>query len=202
MEYRFVYDQHVELPEYNAPKTYNDLPHVESLYRTFGEIADSLREGGTVNYTFIENEIFVIGEKDGRHYQFSSTIEPDILEKYNSLDVADENYADQVNELLHDVQIDDCVDFTDEILPQEELDAYTGKTIQSFIDDGFEVSGYAFWEDGSMILVQKDLLTYRVDVKVPDGFDVEAGHEYDELNDFEILGTEFDSVEYAALPMR
>ncbi|MBQ6333832.1 MAG: hypothetical protein IJI46_02015 [Erysipelotrichaceae bacterium] len=201
-EYRFTYDEHIELPDYSLPKTYDDLPHVESPYASFGEIIDKLGEEDNLFYCFMDDQLLVIDEKDGRHYQFSATVSQDVLDAYNALDFFSEDYEFKVRDLLHDIEIEDCIDFTDEIIPDDQLTSYTGKKIGDLVNEGFNVNGYSFWEEGSFISLEKDMFSYQADVEVPEGFDLDSEFEYEHLYDFTIKSISFDSVEYAVLPMR
>ena len=200
-KYQFTYGEHVDLPEYTVPKSYDNLPHVDSPYETFGEIIEKIGEDGYLNYYFFDNQLIVIDEKDGRHYQLSSNVDQDIVDQYNELDFMSDDYEKQVNELISGIKIDDCIDFTDELLSQEDFETYIGSTISKMTDDGFEIMGYGFMEDDNTIFVSKDYMSYRVNVELPDGVDPNGEFEYDEFGEFLITGVEFDNVESAALPM-
>ena len=45
-------------------------------------------------------------------------------------------------------------------------------------------------------------MSYRLDVKITEGFDIEGDYEYDAFNGFTVLGGSFENVEYNILPMR
>ena len=201
-KYEFAYDQHIDLPEYTEPKTYDDLPHVDSPYKTFGEIIDQLGEDDMLNYMFDDDELIVLGSKDGRYYQFSSSVDDEFQNAYENFDFLDENYEQMIYELISDIEIEDCIDYTDVLVPQAELDAYVGKNINALLADGFEVSGYSFWEGTNLVFVDKDSMGYKADVEVPDGFDTEGEFDYEDLNDFVIKSISFDSPQYNILPMK
>lgn len=201
-EFRFTYDEHIVLPEYTVPKTYDNMPHVESPYTTYREVIDELAEDESLFYMFAEDKLFVISEKDGRHYQLSSVVSQDLVDAFNALDFFAEDYDNQVYDLIGDLEIEDCIDFTDELVSQDELDGYSGKQVSDLLNDGFEINGYSFWEDSGFVLAQKDLMNYRFYVELPEGFDAGGEFEYDAFNDFFIQSGTFSDVEYAALPMR
>ena len=201
-EYLFEYDQHIELPEYSIPKRYDNLPHVDSPYERYADIIYNLDYDEELFYSIMDDKLLVIDEVDGRHYQFSSSIDQEIINTYNNLDFFADDYNQQIYDLISDIEIEDCIDFTDEILNSEQLSTYTNKTIQNIINDGFEVNGYSFFEDHNCIYLMKDSMTYKADVILPDSFNPDAEFEYDAFNDFIINDIKFDNPEYSILPMR
>ncbi len=201
-EYRFTYDEHIEVPEYTIPKTYEDLPHVKSPYSTYREIIDDLDEDESLTYIFNENNLFVIGEKDDRHYQFSSAVGQDLIDQIDSLDFFADDYQDRVYDLIGNLEIEDCIDFTDELISEQQLEGYIGKQIGDLLSDGFEVKGYSFFEDDNIVLADKDQMTYEFDVILPENFDPEGEFEFDAFNSFVIEDASFSDVEYSVLPMR
>lgn len=200
--YKFEYNTHINLPEYKVPVTYDNMPHVDSPYATFGQVINELDEDEDLFYALMENQLVVIDEVDNRHYQYSTVLDDETFEKYNNLDFMADDYNQQVYSLISELPIEDCIDFTDSLLSPDSLKAYVGKTIQALIDDGFEINGYSFYEDDAYVFVTKDLMTYKVDAIIVDDFDPEADFESEDLVVLGIADMEFDSVEYAALPMK
>ena len=199
VEYKFNYDKRIELPAYTMPKTYTNLPHVESPYKTYGEIIDKLGEEDSLSYMLTETELIVIDEYEDRHYQFSSAINQDLVDAYNAIEF-DDDYGQKVYDLFRDIEIEDCIDFTDEILSEEQLSGY--KTVQDLMDDGFEINGYGFGEDSNIIYADKDGMNYMITVIPTEGFDPEGEYEYDDFGDFEITHIEFNELEHYVLPLR
>ena len=200
--YKFEYNTHINLPEYKVPVTYDNMPHVDSPYATFGQVINELDEDEDLFYALMENQLVVIDEVDNRHYQYSTVLDDETFEKYNNLDFMADDYNQQVYSLISELPIEDCIDFTDSLLSPDSLKAYVGKTIQALVDDGFEINGYSFYEDDAYVFVTKDLMTYKVDAIIVDDFDPEADFESEDLVVLGIVDMEFDSVEYAALPMK
>ena len=200
--YKFTYGESVVLPEYTMPKAYDNLPHVDSPYQIYGEIIDKHAIDEMFSHTVMNNVLVVIDEVAGRHLQFSSLLDDETVEEYNKLDFMAEDYEQQVRDFLYYIEIDDCIDFTDELIPQEQLDGYYGKQVKDLLADGFEVTGYSFFEDHNIIYADKDMMTYRVDVDVPFDFDVDGEYDYDAFNEFTIEQVQFDSPEPAILPMQ
>ena len=180
-EYKFKYDEHIELPEYKEPVTYNDMPHVDSPYKTFEDIIKTVNEEEDLMYLFYEKQLIVIDSVNGKHYQFSTVVDDETYNAYNELDVMEDDYQQKVYPLIENIEIEDCIDFTDAVLTKEELDAYIGKTIGDMVNDGFEVSGYSFYEESNTVYTNKDLLGYKVDVALEEGFDPDSEFEYEDL---------------------
>ena len=202
MKYEFSYEDNIVLPEYTKPISYNDMPHVESSYKTFGEIINKYDEENSPMFLFSDNELIMIDSLDGRHYQYSSVVSQDILDAYESIDFMADDSNKQVNNLLSDIEIEDCIDFSDVILSQDVLASYEGKTIGELVEEGFEINGYGISEEASNISLSKDLLTYGAEVTPNEGFDTSAEFEYEDLYGFIIKSVEFEVPDYAALPMR
>lgn len=202
MEYRFTYGEGIELPEYKMPVKYDNMPHVDSPYSTFGEVINQYDEENVPMYCFYEDQLVMIDTHDGRHYQYGASIDQEIIDAYENIDFMADDSQQQVIRLISDIEIDDCIDFTDAVISQDALDSYIDKTIQTLIDDGFEVSGYVFNEDSYYLYVNKDLLGYKAEVTPEEGFDFDADHEYEDFNNFTVKHIEFEAPEYEALPMK
>jgi len=201
MEYGFEYDQHIELPEYTIPKSYDNLPHVESPYHTIKELYELSGEDKNALTTVLDDCFLMIVRRDGRWYQFSATVSQELMDQVNALDYMDENYEEKYNALFADLEIEDCIDFTDEVISKEEWNLYAGKTLGDLVNDGFSITGYSFWEQSNYVYADKDEMTYRIEVDPTEGFDTEAEFEYEDLYDFTVKAGEFDSPEYSILPM-
>ncbi len=196
-----TYGEHVEIPEYKVAVTYDDMPRVESPYKSFGEIIDTIGEDDYLNYMIMNDQLLVIDEKDGRHYQFSAMLSQEVIDQYDELDVLSDDYEDRVFALISDIEIEDCIDFTDVTIPQNELDDYIGSEVQAMVDDGFEIVGFSYVEDNCSVYVSKDLLIYMAEVEVPEDFDMDMEPEDEDFGAMVIKGLGFETVELVALPM-
>lgn len=200
--YKFDYGVTIDLPEIEQRVSYNNLPHVDSPFKTFGEIIDRKEEGEILDYTIMNGELLMFDEVNGRQLQFSSVLDDETLEAFNNLDYGDEEYDAKANALLMDIEIEDCVDYT-EILPtQDELDSYIGRQVLDLVEDGFEVTGYGFSEDKNVIFLDKNMMSYTAKVQLSEDFEVDSEFEYDAFYDFIVEGIQFNSPEYAILPLR
>ena len=201
VEYKFSYDATVELPEYKAPI---ELPHVESPFNNFGEVIATFDQEDLLSFAYNDQYILIV-EKDGSYYQLSATLDEETLSKYYELDTIDDDYNEKVNELIADIEIEDCVDFTSIVMTEEEKAAVINKTIGDLVIEGFEVNGWSFYddEDGTeyrSIYLTRDGLTYLADVSLPENFDANSDFEAEDLYEAIILSIEFDGPEYSVLP--
>lgn len=201
-KFLFTYGETIELPEYKMPKTYNNLPHVDSPYKTFGDAIYGHSEDDYFYYMFYDQELLLIVSKDNHFYQLSSVVDPEIINAYEELDFMEDDIEKKIYALIENIEVEDCVDFTNEILNEEQLNAYKGKKIIDLIHEGYEVSGYSFFDDTSVIYLNKDYMEYVFDVEVSEGFDPDSDFDYDAFNDFVVLSGRFDYVGTEALPMR
>ncbi len=194
---KFEYDGvSVELPEYTIEgSTAREYDYVESPYKTFQELIDTLDEDEQLYYSFIDNTLYAAGEKDGRYYQFSAEVSSEERAAYDALDFFSDDYEEQVYGIIGKIAIEDCVDFTDGIMPQDELDSFVGKTVADIIDAGFESSGWSIFEDEAYLFFSKDLMGYKAKVTISDGFDVESDFEFEDMYGFAVEQFDFDSPE-------
>lgn len=202
MSYMFTYDNPVELPEYTIPVTYDNMPHVDSPYKTVGDIIKTLNPVEQLSYSFINDELIIIKNVNDKYYQLSAPIDQVLMDQYNSIDFMADDYDKQIYDLISGIEIKDCIDFTDAVLSKDVLASYNGKTIGDLVNDGFEVNGWAFGENEYYVYAVKDLLDYKVEVIPVEGFDFDAEFEYSDFNDFAVKNIVFENVETAALPMR
>ena len=96
----------------------------------------------------------------------------------------------------------DCVDYTDALVPQEELDGYVGQKGTALLENGFEGTGYGISEDKGVLTFAKDGFEYNAEIKVPENFDFDAEHEFDDFTDCEILSIKYETPGFDVLPMQ
>ena len=209
-EFIFSYDNvSVELPVYTISEDfggYGDVniegTHVESPYQTLGELMATLGENESLIYTIEAERVYAVGEKDGRHYQFAAAISAEDQEALDSLDFFSDTYEKDRDAILAKLVVDDCVDFTDYLIPQSELDAFVGKTAQDILDAGYEMTGWGIGEDGATLCFSKGYMEYDADVALPDDYDPDREYESEDMYGFTVEQFYFASPEYAALPIK
>ena len=90
MSYMFTYDTPVDLPEYTKPVTYDNMPHVDSPYKTVGDIIKTLNPVEQLSYSFINDELIIIKNVNDKYYQLSAPIDQVLMDQYNSIDFMDD----------------------------------------------------------------------------------------------------------------
>lgn len=99
-------------------------------------------------------------ELDGTYYQAIAEISEDIEEELWALDWADPDHDAKQAELIGPKELIRLVNLSDEIIPQEELDALVGKTGQDLLDDGWYNSGWNL--DNMEFWMNKGAFSYTV----------------------------------------
>jgi len=209
-EFKFSYDNiSIDLPAYTIGESYggySDITlegeHVDSPYRTLDELIATLGEDDYLLYTMEDDRVYAVGEKDGRQYQFSAVLSAEDMEAYEALDFFSDTYNEDVYAILGKLTVDDCVDFTGCIVPQDELDAFAGKTVQDLVDAGYENTGWSVFEGDAMLTFDKDLMEYEAKVTPTDGFDENSDFDFEDMLGFRVEQFRFSAPEYAALPIR
>ncbi len=205
IEYSFTHGGvSVELPEYtieSEPSLSGEIVHVDSPYATLQDVINELGEDENLSTIMYGDYVYVVTEKDGRHYQLTAPISEEDNELYGDLDFFADDYQDQVNAILGKLEVTDCVDFTDCILTADEASAYTGKTVGELVSEGFSGNGWSIWDGNAELYMEKDCVVYKVLADETEGFDENADFEFEDLYDFVVRGMEFDEVSFTAFPI-
>jgi len=205
MRFTFEYDGvSVELPPYTVAFTPESLAyeHVESPFATLQELIDPLQEDESLFYMTDDENVYAVCEKDGRQYQVIAPFPEEARADYDALDFFADDYQEKAYAILGALAVEDCVDLTDAVIPQEELDAFAGKTVQDVVDAGFEGTGWSVWEGDATLYFSKDYMEYTATAAMPEDFDEESEFEFEDLGAGVIGEMRFSAPEYAALPMR
>ena len=154
-EYEEQFDDEDETVFYSIP----EIPLAESPFKTIGDAFACQSE--TYQATAAEDKYIYVFAKDGAYYRVEAAITQELLDKIDALDFLDENYSQNLTDLIGPLPITRVADLSACIPPQEELDALVGATGQELLDMGFEYgSGYTFFDKAEMYLV-KDLCEYH-----------------------------------------
>lgn len=70
---------------------------------------------------------------------------PEAKEQIDALDISDMDYLTQLGAILDTLPLVSMEDLSAGIIPQDELDAYVGKTYQDLLDAGFTFDHYFFY---------------------------------------------------------
>lgn len=154
-EYEGQFNDEDETVFYSIP----EIPLAESPFKTIGDAFACQSE--TYQATAAEDKYIYVFAKDGAYYRVEAAITQELLDKIDALDFLDENYSQNLTDLIGPLPITRVADLSACIPPQEELDALVGATGQELLDMGFEYgSGYTFFDKAEMYLV-KDLCEYH-----------------------------------------
>ena len=122
----------------SGPEEGKDI--VDNL-KTIGDIKqlddDMVREEA-----YFENFYACVIDVDGTLYRLAADLPEDVSKEIWSIDFEDEDRDEKVNELMKSLEITRKDNFSELIIPQEELDKLVGKTGQDLLDDGWYSGGY------------------------------------------------------------
>lgn len=192
---RFEYDGvTVTLPEYTIDpgEVLPEFAHVESPFGTIQELIDVLGEDESLSYSVMDNRLYAACRKDGRHYQVSAPLSQEDRAAFDALDIFDDDYEQKVYEIIGKLTIDDCIDITDGILSQEEMNSFVGKTAREMMDAGFEDSGWSAFEDEVYLFLTAEYMEYTVKLTPDESFDAAGEFELEDLLDFPVEKVEFN----------
>lgn len=109
--------------------------------KTIGDIKqlddDMVREEA-----YFEDFYACVIDVDGTLYRLAAELPEDVSKEIWSIDFEDEDRDEKVNELMKSLEITRKDNFSELIIPQEELDKLVGKTGQDLLDDGWYSGGY------------------------------------------------------------
>lgn len=199
--YEFAYDVSVDLPEYTIHDITQSYKHTDSPYETVEEVIAQLGENEDLNYTIYNDRLLVITQKDGRWLQLVAQFSEEDMAEVDALDVFADDYDTKKLEIVRRQTFNDCVDFTDALPAQEELDGFVGKTVGDVVNAGYEGNGWGISEEESHASFEKELMEYDAKITLPEGFDADAEFEFDDLSDAVIEEMHFTGPSMAALPM-
>ena len=194
-------EHEVFVPDNENPDVIDNNEYAESPYKTIDDIIAELGEDEELSYYGLEDVMYIIREKDGHYYQLSALFPQSLQEEVNQLDFMEDDYYEKLYEMIGSVEIAECVDFTKNVLSQEERDANIGKTVGDLVNEGYECIGWALSEEGGTVYVEKGGFDYKLEIEL-DEFD--ENHEYsdEDLLDKTITGIAFSDVEMSVLPLR
>ena len=141
----------------SGPEAGNEI--VDNL-KTIGDI-QQLDDDMVREYAYFEDFYACVIDVDGTLYRLAADLPEDVSKQIWSIDFEDEDRDEKVNELLKPMEITRKDNFSELIIPQEELDKLVGKTGQDLLDDGWYSGGYSSLEDMEFWMY-KDPFMYTV----------------------------------------
>ncbi len=163
----------------NSLETIGDVIDLETDEDTQSSISD-----GKVVYAF---------KLGGKYYRVIGSITPEQEAEYHSVDIMKEGYEEEQKEIVKNIKIDKIEDLSDQMLSQEEMDAYVGKTGREMQDAGWIYTGHdlenmEFWlQYGPFVYTV--VFDGKVDEKDWDTFEDESG-----AKDMKVKSVEFNSI--------
>ncbi len=106
-------------------------------------------------YGFDSEYFYYVFEDEGTWIRVSAEIDEKIYDDLAAVDVVDDDYAEQICELVSPLEISEVTDLSAGIPSQEELDKLIGKTGQDLIDNGYGYDGAYFGEDSTVYVLNK-----------------------------------------------
>lgn len=91
---------------------------------------------------FSEGEYVYVFEADGVYYRAVAEMPADVSAAVWEIDFFDEARDEKIHALVAPLEISRLENLSEQILPQEELDGWVGKTGQDLLDDGWTNWGY------------------------------------------------------------
>ena len=207
----FAYDNiTIELPAYTVVDddgygsygTVLEGEHIDSPYQTLEPLIAALGEDDYLFYTIDADHVYAVGEKDGRQLQFSALITEEDVDAIYNMDFFSDTYYEDVYAILGALAVDDCVDYTDCLVPQDELDAFAGEPVRAMVDAGFELNGWSVNEGEALLSFAKDGLEYDAEATPTDDFDENSDYAGEDLYGFTVERIAFSAPEYSTLPIR
>ena len=110
-------------------------------FKTIGDIISNESAQYNQAASYDEKYIYVF-EMDGSYYRAYAAIDEKTSDALFALDVTAEDYQDQYDKLAAPLVIEkiECLD--EQIIPEEELDKLTGKTVEDLTNDGWSNNGF------------------------------------------------------------
>ena len=95
----------------------------DTPYATFGEAKAAQKDPELYNRSIGNNTVYSVAEKDGRYYQIKGTLTGDQRNQLDALEF-DDNYENNLSEILKDVPVTEVLDYTDRITSAEDCASY------------------------------------------------------------------------------
>ena len=172
-----------------------DQGAIQSL-KTMGDLASLEREE---EQSSVGNGKAVFAFKyGGTYYRVTADLTEETEKEYIDVDILEEGYEEKQREILAPVEITKIEDLSEQILPQEDLDALAGKTGKELVDEGWTYSGSYNLEEMQVWMVNGPfeytvVFDGNIDEENSDDFDIEKA-----TKDMKVKSAEFNALGDAA----
>ena len=173
-------NQGTEVPEPDTDDTSGTgaaAVSVDSL-ETIGDIIE-LDPEELQSAVYDENVVYAF-KLDDIYYRAIATISKEDAEAYININFDDEDFEEQQKEIVAPLKIDKMENLSDQILSQEELDAFVGKTGKEMVEEGWSYQG-SYMLDEMSFDMDNGPFTYavvfdgKIDEKDYEDYDAESG---------------------------
>lgn len=164
-----------------------------SSWTTFGDAMAYCAEEGKSTASWDEKHyVTMFDTNDGGVVRVVAKMDPETYKAFAKLDMLDEDYNEKFLEVMGGLELESAEDLTDDVMTQDELDAYKGKTGQDLIDDGFAFESYwMYGGDETGATMSQGYFAYDVT------FDTSITDDQSEDEGAAIMGATITAIEYA-----
>lgn len=135
--------------------------------------------------------VLFVNEAGDSYKKMTAPVSSSQYEAYNEIDVADEDYAEQLKSFYCSFENATVEDISDRIPGDEELQQYVGMTVGELEALGFERVGYSCYEDGCEIYFEN--ATYDCTAEIKDSGEIT---DLDELSGDDVRALVVESVSF------
>lgn len=117
-----------------------------STWKTLGDsfaLGVEARSAGWDDNHYVS--VFKIGDS---YFRVVAKMDKETSEKLDAVDYSKEDAEEKAQEVLSNLVIESAEDLTDELISQDELDTYVGKTGKDLVDAGFTFQDYSVYGEG------------------------------------------------------
>ncbi|MBO4854458.1 MAG: hypothetical protein J5482_04915 [Oscillospiraceae bacterium] len=160
--------------------------------KTIGELRAF--ESDTEQSAFYEDVYVYVFEQGDTYYRATAMLSAETSAALWDLDFSDEDYDAKYDELVNPLAIDKLEELNSQILSQDEMDAFVGKTGQELLDAGW-TTGYGYNLDSMEFWMNYGPFTYAVvfDGEIAEE-DVEDFDDEEGIKDFTVKSVSFMSL--------
>ena len=99
----------------------------------------------SLNYGYDDDTFVCVFQIGDAYYRTVAKMVDEVHEKTYGLDMSAEDYDEQFAATVGELEILEAADITDELMSQEDIEQYVGKTGQDLVDAGFIFSNYIMY---------------------------------------------------------
>lgn len=130
-------------PDATSQPAVEAAPVDTTSWKTLGDALAS--RTGNLSYGYDDDYFVAIFDAGDSIIRTVSKMELSIRDEFGELDFEDPDYEAKETAILADLELISAEDITSDVLSQEELDSYVGKTGQDMYDAGFVFSYYSMY---------------------------------------------------------